>query len=60
MKTKIIDLLSNIMSKRQVIFTENFTIFLSNSAKTRNVPNSNLTNFGRPSFSDDINVTIVL
>ena len=60
MKTKIIDLLSNIMSKRQVIFTENFTIFLSNSAKARNMPNSNLTNFGRPSFSDDINVTIVL
>ena len=38
MKNKIIDLISNIMSKHHPIFTENFTIFFSNAGKTGNIP----------------------
>ena len=38
MRNKIIDLLSNIMSKLHGIFTENFTIFFPNAGKTRNMP----------------------
>ena len=38
MKSKSIDLISNIMSKGHGIFTENFTIFFSNAGKTGNVP----------------------
>ena len=37
MKNKEIDLISNIMSKRHGIFTENFTIFFSNAGKIENV-----------------------
>ena len=37
MKNKITDLMSNIMSKGQSIFTENFTIFFSNGGNTGNV-----------------------
>ena len=38
MRNKIIDLISNIMSRRHGISTENFTIFFSNIGKTGNVP----------------------
>ena len=38
MKSKRIDHISKIMSKRQNIFTENFTIFFSNAGKTVNLP----------------------
>ena len=38
MRNKIIDLISNIMSKCHGTFTENFTIFFSNAGKTGNVP----------------------
>ena len=38
MKNKWIDHVSQIMLKRQDIFTENFTIFFSNAGKTVNVP----------------------
>ena len=38
MKTKRIDHISKIMSKRHDIFTENFTILSSNAGKTLNVP----------------------
>ena len=38
MKNKSIDLITKIKSKRQSIFTENFTIFSSNAGKTKNVP----------------------
>ena len=38
MKNKSIDLISNIVSKRQGIFTEKFTIFFSNVGKIANVP----------------------
>ena len=38
MWSKSIDLLSNIMSKRHDIFTENLTIFFSNAGKTKSVP----------------------
>ena len=38
MKNKRTDHISKIMSKRQGIFTENFTIFYSNAEKTANVP----------------------
>ena len=37
MKNKIIDLINNFILKRQGIFTENFTIFISNAGKTGNV-----------------------
>ena len=60
MKIKSIDLISKIMSKRQVVFTENFTIiFFLNEGKTGNVQNLSLRNFRRPSFGDDINVTFI-
>ena len=36
MKNKLIDHISNIMPKRQGIFTENFTIFISNAGRTGN------------------------
>ena len=38
MRNKTIDLISNIMSKRHGIFTENFTIFFSKAGKTGYVP----------------------
>ena len=38
MKNKRIDHRSKIMLKRLDIFTENFTIFFSNTGKTVNVP----------------------
>ena len=37
MKNKRIDLMSNILSKRQGIFTENLIIFFSSAGKTENV-----------------------
>ena len=37
MRNEIIDLISNIMSKRHGIFTENFTIFFLNAGKTGSV-----------------------
>ena len=37
MKNKSIDPISNIMSKRRGIITENFTIFFSNAGKTENM-----------------------
>ena len=40
MLNKQIDNISNITSKCHSIFTENFTIFLSNSEKTGTVPES--------------------
>ena len=38
MKNRSIDLISNIMSNCQGIFTENFAMFFSNAGKTGNVP----------------------
>ena len=38
MKNKIINLISNIISKRHGNIAENFTIFVSNAGKTGNVP----------------------
>ena len=38
MKNKRIDHISKIMAKRHGIFSENFTTFFSNAAKTGNVP----------------------
>ena len=38
MKNKQIDHMSKIMSKRQGIFNENFTISFSNARKTGNMP----------------------
>ena len=38
MKSKSIDLISNIMSKGHGIFTEKFNNFFSNVGKTGNVP----------------------
>ena len=38
MKNKQIDHISNLTSKRQGIFTENFTLLFSNAGKTGNVP----------------------
>ena len=37
-QNKRIDYISNIMSKRQRVFTESFTIFFSSAAKTANLP----------------------
>ena len=37
MKNKIIDLISNFISKGQAVFTENLSIFISNAGKTGNV-----------------------
>ena len=45
MRKKIIDLISNIISKCHGIFTENFTIFFSNAGKTGNVPEFKFDNF---------------
>ena len=45
MKNNRINHISKIMSKRHNIFTEIFTIFFSNAAKTVNVPESELDKF---------------
>ena len=37
-QNKQIDLITNIMSKFQGVFTENFTIFFSNAEKIENMP----------------------
>ena len=47
MKIKSIDLISKIMSKRQVIFTEN-------EGKTGDARNLSLRNFRRPSFGEEM------
>ena len=38
MRNKVIDLISNIMTKRHGVFTGNFTILFSNAGRTENVP----------------------
>ena len=47
MKNKQIDRISNIISKRHGIFTENFTIFFQMQEKLETCRNLNLTNFRR-------------
>ena len=42
-----------------IFLPKNFTIFLSGVGETDNVQNSNLTNFRRPSFGDDIDVILI-
>ena len=59
MKNKRIDHISNIMSKHHGIFTENFTIFFSNAGKTGNLPEFEFEKYRKPSFGDDIIVTII-
>ena len=45
MKNKRIDHMSKIMSKRQGIFTKNFTIFFSSTRKIGNMPEFEFDNF---------------
>ena len=59
MKNKRTDHISNIMSKIYDIFTENFTSFFQMHEKLEKCWNPNLTNFRRPSFGDDMNVTFI-
>ena len=47
------------MSKHHGIFTENFTIFFSNAGKTGNLPEFEFEKYRKPSFGDDIIVTII-
>ena len=48
------------MSKYHGTFTENFTISFSNVGKTGNGPEFEFKNSRRPSFGDDIIVTLVV
>ena len=43
------------------VFTENFSIFFFQMQEKLEIcRNSNWTNFARPSFEDDMNVTLIL
>ena len=60
MKSKRIEHISNIMSKRHGIFTENLTIFFFQiHEKLETCRNSDLKNSRRPSFGDNLNVTFI-
>ena len=58
MKSKWIDDIGKITSKRHDVFTENLTISFSNAEKTGNLPEF-FTNSRRPSFGHHINVTFI-
>ena len=61
MKNKIIDVISDIVSKRQRNFTENFTVYILNTGKIGKGTGIQIWQiFRRPFFWDDINVTIIL
>ena len=56
MRNKLTDHISNIMSKRNGIFNENFISFFQVQEKPETCRNSNFNNCRRPSFGDDTNV----
>ena len=59
MKSKGIDLVSNIISKRHGIFKLH-RLFFQMQEKLETCRDSNFTNFSRPILEDDINVTSTL
>ena len=59
MKRKQIEHISNIMSKRHRVLPETLPYFFQMQKKLETCRNSNLTNFRRPSFGNDIHVIFI-